>query len=196
MSRSAADPRGPGADAPGKDSRPCDKPGCDEPGEFRAPRSRLNLNDYFWFCLDHVREYNRDWNYFAGLGEAEIEAIRQSDTIWNRPTWPLGGAVPGSSPHLSEAQVREAFRAFAARFHGREADGPQTAAATGIDQSQRRALQVFDLDLPVTMDRIKARYKQLVKRHHPDANGGDRSAEERLKEINDAYRTLTQFVLQ
>ena len=68
----------------------CDCPGCPEAGRYRAPRARDRLDEYYWFCLDHVREYNSAWDYFEGMGEDEIEAIRRRDTVWQRPSWPLG----------------------------------------------------------------------------------------------------------
>lgn len=171
--------------------RRCDSAGCDQPGDYRAPRSRCNLRDFYWFCVDHVRAYNKSWNYFAGMNEEEMEAVWRSDTTWERPTWPMGCQelhVAGDDP---EAQLRAALRVFAY-------NRAQRAAARGIPsrlgEVQRRALGVFDLEAPLTLDRVKARYKELVKRHHPDANGGDRLAEEKIKQVNDAYRTLTDFV--
>ncbi len=70
--------------------RPCDHPGCVGGGDFRAPKSRLDLHDYHWFCLEHVRAYNSAWNYYAGMSDAEIEAEIRHDTVWQRPSWRLG----------------------------------------------------------------------------------------------------------
>src|SRR4051794_9534984 len=70
--------------------RMCDIPGCTEAGEFRAPKSRSQLNDYHWFCLDHVRAYNAGWDFYKGMSPAEVEAQLRADTGWQRPTWPLG----------------------------------------------------------------------------------------------------------
>ena len=71
-------------------TRLCDHAGCEAGGEFRAPRSRLELNHYYWFCLEHVRGYNAAWNYYAGMSEIEIEAEIRRDTVWQRPSWKLG----------------------------------------------------------------------------------------------------------
>lgn len=174
-------------------ARTCGKKGCDADGGFRAPKGRDRLDEYFWFCLEHIREYNRAWDYFAGMNAGEIEEIRQNDTIWERPTWPWGGQTDG--PGTDEARLQDAFERFRARTGSKTGTGRSRPGQPTPGHAQRRALDVFGLDLPVGLDRIKARYKELVKRHHPDANGGDRLAEERLKEINDAYRTLTNFVL-
>ena len=72
-------------------TRLCDHPGCASGGEYRAPRSRFALDTFFWFCLDHVRLFNAQWNYYAGMSAREIEAEIRNDTVWQRPTWPLGG---------------------------------------------------------------------------------------------------------
>ncbi|MEC8061162.1 MAG: J domain-containing protein [Pseudomonadota bacterium] len=163
--------------------RRCDVPGCTSAGEFRAPKGRNQLNEYFWFCLDHVREYNRAWNYYAGMSEDEIEADVRRATTWNRPSWPFGTGAKGSGGW----RVRDPFDFF----EGEEAGGERTERHhPRVQSAEEKALQIMDLSPPVTLDEVKARYKSLVKRFHPDANGGDRDAEERLKLINDAYTTL------
>ena len=65
-------------------------PGCPLEGEYRAPKSRSQLRDYFWFCLDHVRAYNAAWDFYKGMSPGQIEAHLRDDTAWQRPTWPLG----------------------------------------------------------------------------------------------------------
>lgn len=168
--------------------RHCDVPGCSSHGEHRAPKARDRLNDYFWFCLDHVREYNRAWNYYAGMSEAEVEADLRRSTTWNRPSWPFGTAGKGESPAWG---FRDPFDLF-------EGDGQagerQDSSRTRALRPEEKAFQTMQLSPPVTMVELKAQYKSLVKIHHPDANGGDRDAEERLKLINDAYTTLKAFL--
>lgn len=169
--------------------RACDHPGCVEMGEHRAPKGRDRLNEYFWFCLDHVRAYNKSWDYYAGMTQAEIEAHLRDDTTWQRPTWPMG--------HWKAREDALRDRAFAGDFaFGGAWDGSDSAEARA-EQRRRRArtpeelaLAELELDPPVDMVRVKARYRELAKLHHPDANGGDKAAEERLKRINHAYNTL------
>ena len=163
--------------------RICAAPDCDEPAQHRAPRSRERLSEYIWLCLEHVRAYNKAWDYYAGMSVAEIEAHCRADTTWRRPSWPFGTTGP------------------AARFDSRDPFGlfsgePRTAYDAGdrlalTDPAEKRALDVMNLSPPVTADLVKLRYKELVKQLHPDVNGGDRRAEERLKLVNDAYRTLS-----
>ena len=164
------------------DERVCDWPGCREAGGFRAPKSRTRLNDYHWFCLEHVRPYNKAWNFCAGMTDNEVEASIRSDTTWNRPTWPLG--VDSHSPSFD--QIRRLIEAF---------DDPDGAfAGTDTDRAPateaEKALAVLELRAPIDVAAVKARYKVLVKRHHPDANGGTKASEEKFKQITRAYETV------
>jgi hypothetical protein len=161
-------------------ARPCDHPGCEAAGQHRAPRSRAALDDFYWFCLDHVRAYNASWNYYAGMSGAEIEAQIRHDTTWNRPTWPLGARI-GT---LRNAKWR-GFGLFDLDVEETREKTPKRPRTM-----QEKALALFDLAPPLTLAGLKTRYKELVKRHHPDVHGGDKDAEERLKEINVAYSML------
>lgn len=173
------------------EERVCDAPGCAAPGEHRAPKSPSELNSYYWFCLEHVREYNKAWNYYAGLNEDEIEAQIQFDTRWQRPTWPLGARVGGSGRFKHHEQVfRDAFGFFEDGGEARHRRNGHERHAPRYGTERERALAVLELACDADATTVKARYKELVKRYHPDANGGDRDAEERLKAINHAYATL------
>jgi hypothetical protein len=171
----------PDPEAPGQ---PCDAPGCLNHGEYRAPKSRTNLRAFYWFCLEHVREYNAGWDFYKGMSPGEIEQEVRADTHWQRPTWPLGRL--GQS--RMDEQVEAELHAFT--FGARPAP-PKPAAPPEL----REALGVLNLTWPVTMDAVKTRYKELAKRHHPDANGGDKASEEILKSVNLAYAALrSKFV--
>jgi hypothetical protein len=168
-------------------TRLCDHPGCEAGGDFRAPRSRLELNCYYWFCLAHVRTYNSAWNYYAGMSDAEVEAEIRRDTVWQRPTWRLG------ERHGPGPAIRDPFGVYEGSGHPRgehRHNGHARETAARALSARDQALAVFDLEPPLTPLRLKARYKVLVKLHHPDAHGGDKAAEEKLKIINQAYATL------
>ena len=170
--------------------RLCDHPGCEAGGDFRAPKSRLELHRYLWFCLEHVRAYNLAWNYYRGMSDNEIEAEIRRDTVWQRPSWKLG------ERHGPGPRIHDTFGFYAGKEHdrGRRANGNGNGqardAAARVASACDQALAVFDIEPPFTPVRLKARYIALVKEHHPDAHGGDKVAEEKLKIINQAYATL------
>lgn len=174
----------------------CDWSGCLASGLYKAPRSRRQIRVYHWFCLEHIRIFNKSWNYCRDMTESEIEAAIRSDVTWNRPTWPQGslggafsgvGGAGGKKNHWfggGSATIRDPFG-----FFGR-AERPGKSGRPYVAPTEERALRVLDLKFPITVKDVKARYKTLVKRHHPDVNGGDKAAEERLKQINQAYETV------
>ncbi len=176
--------------------RLCEWPECTATGDHRAPRSRDEMNAYRWFCTLHAREYNKNWNYFAGMSDAEVEADRRADTVWRRPSWPLGDGVP--TPEHARAfwrgEFTDPFHFFDAGGEAHGA-GPEPANASGntVSAEVGNALAVFDIALPLTVDAVKARYKALVKRHHPDATPG-KPDDERIKAINEAYRVILAFL--
>jgi DnaJ-domain-containing protein 1 len=152
----------------------CMAPGCLLEAPYRAPMSRDHLNQYYWFCLEHVRAYNARWDYFRGMSQADIERELKRDVTWQRPSWPLGGG-PGIHDPL-----------------GLLGDEPQTRRQVEerVWTKEARALAVLDLPATATISEVKARYKTLAKRLHPDITGADKEAEERLKIVNQAYSTL------
>ncbi len=162
-------------------TRHCDHPGCPHDAEYRAPQARDRLNDYYWFCLDHVRQYNLAWNYYAGMGPEEIEAETRKDATWQRPTWPLG--MQGNKRHFTFT-IHDPFDVLDKEAEERHAKARAPATP------EEEAMKVLDLTGPLTHEILRARYKLLVKRHHPDTNNGDKGAEERFKRINQAYNTL------
>jgi hypothetical protein len=176
--------------------RLCDHPTCAQLAEHRAPRSRESLNEYLWFCLEHVTLYNRAWNYYAGLSEKEVERLIVSDSMWQRPTWPLGSR--GQQFGTGSAEPDDAFGMFeeerqAERRQRRANDtgrGHAGARARARLTEEQRAFATLEVDGTIDMAALKAHYRSLVKRYHPDANGGDKAAEDRLKQINEAYHTL------
>jgi DnaJ-domain-containing protein 1 len=162
-------------------------PGCGAPGEYRAPKSRTQLNEYWWFCLEHVRAYNAGWDFYKGMTPGQIEAQMRADTSWQRPSWPLGhvGGHAGGA-RLDEAALRDKLRTLDPAGHR----GHGARAEIEVPPELRAPLATLGLGWPVAMDEVKTRYKELAKRHHPDANNGDRAAEERLKTINLAYAAI------
>ncbi len=170
------------------DARACAWPDCNGIGEHRAPRSRQDMNSFHWFCLDHIRQYNKAWNYYDGMSDKQVEADLRFDTTWNRPSWPFAGVekdlnFKGPIPDIND-------------FGGAFSSSGEANADTGAprrhqpDTPEAQAMAVLDLKPPLNLEKIKRRYKELVKRYHPDANGGDKAAEEKFKQISQAYATL------
>jgi len=172
--------------APPRDAnlRPCDHEGCAEAGDFRAPKSREALTEYYWFCLDHVRAYNASWNYYEGLDADEIESMLRNDVTWQRPTWPMG-----SRSAFRFDKLRDGFGVFGDEF------GEAPPAPPGANSSELAAMREMNLTAPLTVELVRTRYKELCKLHHPDTNGGDKEAEERFKRIGQAYKTLMESLL-
>lgn len=174
--------------------KPCQWPGCRKAGEAKAPKSREMLGEHYLFCVPHAAEYNKGWNFFAGLSEDEVRRRQTEEQITGgRPTWSFK-----ASPQSREAA------AFAAR-NGQGANDPfgifrasqrkaqqreELAHARRLGKIERLALSDLDLDVDAEKDAVRARYKELLKRLHPDLNGGDRSTEAKLQRVIKAYKTL------
>jgi len=172
----------------------CQWDGCKEPGTHRAPVGRMREGEYFKFCFDHVREYNRGFNYFSGLADTEIARFQKEALTGHRPTWKMGAAGGmKSAPDIAQQRsgragyynrMRDPFNLF-----GSNQNAPRERKARPLEA---KALETLGLPEGVTAAQIKARYKELVKRHHPDSNGGDRGSEDRFRDVLQAYRILKQ----
>ena len=173
---------------PGPAERSCDHPGCDLPGEHRAPKGRLREGQYFCFCLTHVREYNASYNYFRGMSDDDVAKYQKDDIIGHRPTWSMGvnRAARGFREDGVDPEV-DPLGMFRAGMGAAGADGPRRPKY-GV--AVMKALTTLGLDDTADAEKIKTRYKEWVKRLHPDANGGDRSMEDKLREIIQAYNYL------
>lgn len=179
---------------PAAPDRSCDLPGCQARAGYRAPRSRQTLDDYFWFCLDHVREYNARWDYYKGMSPGQIEAHLRADVSWNRPSWRLGHL--GGAAAFDEEQLLDPLGLLRGSAESRVRAKQRSHAVDPRPEALRQPLETLGLDWPVSLAEVKSRYKDLARRHHPDANGGDRAAEERLKTINVAYTALKQHLAE
>ena len=168
--------------------RLCDKPGCTEEGHYKAPRSSHNVRDYIWFCLDHVREYNKAWNYFEGMDELGMEDAIRDSTTWERPSWKFGTATSTVGARSWQANFDDPLNIL-----GGGNDQTRTPQERKLTNDERKAWDVFGLSPCTDQDKVKKRYKELAKTHHPDANGGSREAEDRLKTINWAYSILKKY---
>jgi len=171
--------------APGPDGPCCEWPGCSAHGAYPAPQSPQDLRRFVWYCLAHVREYNKSWNYFAGMDEHQIEAHRRADTTWHRPSWRFGATIGDDTDRFHDP-----FGFFSSGGPGHGESEAQRGGARAALGKAGEMMAVLGLEIGFTLEELKRCYKTLVKRHHPDLHGGDPAAEERLKQINEAYSFL------
>jgi hypothetical protein len=168
-------------------TRACEHPGCREAGQYRAPKSPDSLEDYYWFCRDHVREYNLKWNFFGTATEEEFEAQLDRDRVWDRPTRPFAprGEEERAWSRLGVDDPHQILGGNATRNPGRATSGGRKLPPT-----ERRALEILEAKDHWTRTEIRKQYKSLVKDLHPDMNGGNRADEDRLQEVVWAWDQL------
>ncbi len=173
------------------EDRPCDHVGCERAGIHRAPKSRERVGEYWHFCLQHVGEYNRRWNYFAGMSDSEFAQYQLKEEIGHRPTWTFrGGRLDRFSAAMRGFQGGQRSDPF-----GMFGAAPSTSAEAArprrrLTRLQSLAIEALSLEEDADAGQIRARYAELVKRWHPDSNGGDRGAEANLQRVLKAYQTL------
>jgi hypothetical protein len=178
-------------------ARTCDHPTCEAEGLHRAPRGRDRLEEFFWFCKQHAREYNAAWNFCQGMSTEDIDRMVRDAAVWGRPTWPMGLRF---GTQRAKAGVHDTTGFFDAeggfRTGDDERDFRRRAQRRPEEGPESHAMRVLGLTPPVTLTGLKRRYKELAKELHPDLGGPDRgdserrAAEDRLKEINRAYSVL------
>jgi hypothetical protein len=173
----------------------CQWRGCAAAGSHRAPRGRGHEGEYYLLCLEHVRQFNASYNYFQGMSNADIEAYQKDSVTGHRPTWKVGanswahGTRHGMGHAGSYGRGSSDPHGFFSWRSQRADDGERRRTLRPLEL---KSLESLDLSAGATRDEIKARFKQLVKRHHPDANGGDKRSEDKLREIIQAYNYLKQ----
>ncbi|MEM7190090.1 MAG: J domain-containing protein [Pseudomonadota bacterium] len=179
--------------------RPCEWPGCQEKATYRAPTSPERLQDFRWFCLDHVREYNKTWNFFSGWTEDELDEQVRADRTWERPTWSFkGGAKPDKQnwPHgEGRAWARWGFTdpmdVLGEAATQNPGEDKRRVRFRRLTRDEARAMDTLGLphDVESRAD-VRTRYRELVKDLHPDMNGGARGDEARLGRVLRAWDIL------
>lgn len=179
----------------GGSRRGCEWPGCPEPGEFRAPGERRpgfdGPGDYRWFCLDHVREFNAGYDWFEGMSAEEIFRAQSPIHGWERETRAFSPTA-GIDAAPRWADFADPLEAISARARMRQ----PAARSDGkpVTPDERKALDVLGLPLDASRNDLRNRYSQLVRKYHPDRNGGDRSYETRLQAVVEAWQLLRKAV--
>lgn len=161
-------------------TRKCEHAGCNEPGQYRAPKSPDILDEYWWFCKEHIREYNLKWNFFSNQSEEDLQKSIDSARVWDRPTKPFGKATEEDRAwaRLGVEDPHEILGENSTKNPGRSITGTRKLPPT-----ERQALDILDAKDHWTRTEIRKQYKILVKDLHPDMNGGKREDEDRLQEV-------------
>ncbi len=171
--------------------RACDWAGCAEAGEFRAPGFRSSgfdgPGDYRWFCLDHVREFNAAYDAFKGMSADEIWAAQSPVSGWERETRAFN-PIAGIDCAPRWADFDDPLEAISARARARKP--VERKDGRPVSPDERRALDTLGLQIDADLRALRSRYSDLVRRYHPDRNGGDRSFEARLQDVVEAYQLL------
>jgi hypothetical protein len=189
---------------PEQDRRPkegapgCDWPGCVHAATHRAPKGRTQEREYWRFCLEHVRDYNQSYNFFAGMTDDAVARFQKDAITGHRPTWKIGMSTtarfnrPSGERLFGYGGTDDPFDVL--REYTGARPGPEQSRADAqrraVRNAERKALHALGLEERAGKAEIKGRFKELVKRHHPDANGGDRGSEDKLREIIEAYNYL------
>jgi curved DNA-binding protein CbpA len=176
----------------------CEWPGCGGQAGHRAPKGRNREKEYWNFCLAHVREYNQSYNFFSGMSDNDVAQYQKDSLTGHRPTWKIGMNGPISDATKRRGRVMpgmddasDPFNVFQEVGGRRSRPDPEHKTETRmIRNAERKAFDALGLENSASKADIKSRFKDLVKRHHPDANGGDRSTEDRLREVIQAYNYL------
>jgi hypothetical protein len=184
--------------------RVCEHPNCDLAGAYRAPMSPDQLDQFRWFCVDHVREYNRSWNFYQDWSDADVEAQIRSDGVWDRPTWSFNDQTRGATGMHPHAEGN-AWRRFGfqdpmsvlgdnATINPATKDRAQEANAARrlrrLPAHERRAIDVLGVDADQPRTEIRKAFRALVKSLHPDMNDGSREEEARLTEVLWAWEQI------
>ena len=173
--------------------RKCDHPNCELEGEYRAPKDR-NLNEYYWFCLKHVSEYNKSWNFYDGMTQEEIERENKLDETWHSPSWKFGINLENLAKEGRLDDPFEIYNTYMRRAGGAINKNKRQYLQSAFTTKEWEALGILELKFPFTETQLKSRYKTLVKKYHPDLNDGSKTAEEMFKKIAESYRILLKKI--
>lgn len=179
----------------------CQWKGCEAKGSHKAPMGRGRDGEYYYFCVDHVRQYNANYNYFDGMSDKDVADFQKDALTGHRPTWKVAANAgsqgttnsngrSGARPRNGDARAADPHEFFA--WRARKASETPTKHRRGLKPLERKALDSLHLTDVATREEIKAKFKELVKLHHPDANGGDKRSEDKLRDIIQAYNYLKQ----
>jgi hypothetical protein len=187
----------PPKDAPASKDKVCEHPQCRSKATARSPKSANTPGEFYWFCQSHAAEYNKQWNFFEGMSEDAARAHREADAYGHRPTWNFAsGSGARKAAERASKDFADGFVDPFSLFGDRPPPGSEQRQAQPDDplanmgRLQKRALETLQLSPDASKADVRKRYAELVRTYHPDSNGGDRSMEELLTKVVEAYQIL------
>lgn len=159
--------------------------GCQNEGKFPAPKTPHNPTERYFFCLEHIRDYNKSWDFFRNMDMSQINNFEKDSIGGHRPTWKFG---VGLNHHNMEEIRRRVFGLYRGTYSKQYKTNEESAAMQNLPKGAKEALKVLGLNYPLTMAELKKKYKALAKAHHPDLNG--KTDDRKIKSINHAYTVL------
>ncbi|MEM1288676.1 MAG: J domain-containing protein [Pseudomonadota bacterium] len=197
------------AEAPKASAQMCQWEGCDQKGPHKAPAGRDREGEFLWFCLKHVQEYNKNYNYFSGMSDEELSKFQKASMTGHRPTWTMGrnasngagdkvrkrtGPRPTASGKPRKPWADDSGSDPFGLFGGTSASSAEAARERQkrrtVGNAAKKSFATLGLETEADAEQIKARFKDLAKKLHPDLNQGDRASEDRLRDVIKAYNTL------
>jgi len=181
-------------------TRECQIDGCNKEGKFRAPKSPKDLDNFFWFCLTHVKEYNNRWNYFQNHSEEEFDKELQLSKTWGRATKPFGSKSERNKAHSDgNSHLRfgldDPYDLFKNKINIKESSATQNESGKKrLNLSEKKALGILGALDNMTKSEIRKLYKILIKDLHPDMNDGKRDDEERMTEVVWAWEQINKSI--
>lgn len=163
-------------------TRACEHPNCDQVGQYRAPKSPDSLDEFFWFCKEHVREYNLKWNFFSGQSEEEFLQFVDKDRVWGRETQPFAKR-PDEGRAWQRLGIKDPLEILGEKGTRNPGKTALSGATRKLPPTERKALEILEARDHWTRTEIRKQYKSLVKDLHPDMNQGNRADEDRLQEV-------------
>ena len=167
----------------------CEWENCEQSGDFRAPIEKDNSKNYKWLCGEHIKLFNKSWNYFEGMDQNEIENFIKSDITWHRPTQKFGSSDNFFNILWNNA-LNDKFNFFKQENNINNLNGAK------LYEKDKDALRIMGLELNASWPIIQKRFKTLVKKFHPDKNAGNKQFEDKLKKITLAYSHLKLIMLR
>ena len=167
----------------------CDWNNCFEIGEYKAPIEKDNSKNYRMLCLNHVKEFNKNWNYFAGMNDEQVYNFLKSDMTWHRPTQKFGSSDNFFNILWNNA-LNDNFNLF------NEKKIYKSSAYNKLSEKDKDAFKIMELEINAEWPTIQKKFKTLVKKFHPDKNSGNKQFEDKLKRITLAYSHLKLIMIK